>query len=111
MARAGSTYGVVIVDSPPLMAGVDPLVIGTATGALLLVLRSGTTDLPMAVSRLDSLDSLPVRAIGAVLNDVRGGGGAFRYYTYDLSAYGDLEVASTSGALRDSRPKILGGRP
>lgn len=102
MARLRAAYGVVIVDSPPLEAGVDPLVFGTVTGKLLLVLRAGATDLALALSKLEVVDALPVHAIGAVLNDVRGSD-AFRYYRYD-GAYEAESVASGAGM----RSRILG---
>jgi hypothetical protein len=40
----------------------------------------------MAEAKLKILDRLPVRVIGAVLNDVRAEG-AYQYYSY-LSGYG-----------------------
>ncbi len=85
-------HDIVIVDSPPLSAGVDALVLATATTNLLLVVRSGSTDLPLALAKLDVADAHPVRLIGAVLNDVKEHG-AFRYYTYDLSGYPEGEEA------------------
>ncbi|HEX6991816.1 MAG TPA: polysaccharide biosynthesis tyrosine autokinase, partial [Gemmatimonadales bacterium] len=39
MAALKSRFNVIIVDSPPLGAGIDPFVLGTATGNMLLVLR------------------------------------------------------------------------
>ena len=108
MARLRAAYGVIIVDSPPLAAGVDPLVLGTVTGNLLVVLRSEVTDLPLALAKLDVVDALPVRPMGAVLNDVRGGR-AFRYYRYDLSSYPQPEEVP-AGPKRDSWRNILGGR-
>jgi capsular exopolysaccharide synthesis family protein len=106
--RLRTEYSIVIVDSPPLAAGVDPLVLGTATGNLLLVLRSGATDMPLAMAKLDVADSLPVRTIGAVLNDVRRRG-AFRYHTYDLSGYGQIDGVPVGGT-RASWRKVLTGR-
>jgi Mrp family chromosome partitioning ATPase len=76
-----SGYNVVLLDSPPLGAGVDPLVLGTASGSLLVVLRSGVTDRELAEAKLDALDRLPIRILGAVLNDIRPGGHN-RYYHY-----------------------------
>jgi capsular exopolysaccharide synthesis family protein len=108
IAELRTTFGVIIVDSSPLGAGVDPLVLGTVTEDLLLVLRSGASDLPLALSQIEAVESLPVRPIGAVLNDVRGND-AFRYYTYDLAAYSvPDEEPSPSG---DGGLSILGGRP
>jgi capsular exopolysaccharide synthesis family protein len=74
-------YDAIIVDSPPLGAGIDPYVIGTATGNLLLVLRSAQTDRKMAEAKLGLLYRLPVRLLGVVLNDTDGDG-SFQYYAY-----------------------------
>ncbi len=99
-----ASYDVIIVDSPPLAAGVDPIVLGTITSNLMIVIRSGRTELEMTAAKLEGLDSLPVRIIGAVLNDVRDGG-AFRHYTYQ-----DY-VQSIGGAATPGRdgPRILQG--
>src|SRR5437867_6067814 len=35
-----ASYDVILIDTPPLGGGVDPLILGTLTGNLLLVLRS-----------------------------------------------------------------------
>ena len=89
MAALRSSYSVVIVDSPPLGAGVDAFSLGTLTGNLLMVLRLGSTDRELAEAKLDVLDRLPVRVLGAVLNDVREGSAYryYRYYSYYLPGY------------------------
>ncbi|HEX6535563.1 MAG TPA: polysaccharide biosynthesis tyrosine autokinase [Gemmatimonadaceae bacterium] len=81
MTELRARFDVIIVDSPPLGAGVDPFVLGTATGNMLVVLRTGTTDRKMAEAKLKLLERLPIRLLGAVLNDIRAQG-AYRYYTY-----------------------------
>ena len=81
VAGMRAQYGVIIVDSPPLGAGVDPFVLGTLTGNMMIVLRTGVTDREMAEAKLDVLDRLPIRVLGAVLNDIREGG-SYRYYSY-----------------------------
>ncbi len=92
-----SQYSVVIIDSAPLGAGVDPLVLGSLTGSLLLVLRTGVTDREMAAAKLDALDRLPIRILGAVLNDVKPDG-VYRYYSY-LSGYAaEDEVEAGAGS-------------
>ena len=49
------------------------------------MLRTGTTNLALARTKLTVLDHLPIRLLGVVLNDVRRGG-IYRYYSY-LSGY------------------------
>src|SRR5229473_3016745 len=72
---------VILVDSPPLSAAGDPFLLATVTRNLVMVLRAGTTDRHLALAKLDLLDRLPVRVLGAVLNDVVPEG-AYRYYRY-----------------------------
>ncbi|HET9982676.1 MAG TPA: GNVR domain-containing protein [Longimicrobiales bacterium] len=76
-----SRFRVVLVDSPPLGAAVDPLVLGMLTGNMLLVLRNGVSDRELMLSKLSALDRLPVRLLGVVLNGVPRTGG-YRYYSY-----------------------------
>lgn len=80
-----SLYSVIIVDSPPLGAGADAYTLGTITGNLVLVLRTGTTNRELAEAKIELLDRLPIRLLGAVLNDVQPRG-VYRYYRY-LSGY------------------------
>ncbi len=81
-----SGYDVILIDSPPLAAGVDPLILGTLTGTLALVLRTGYSHREVAAAKLEMLQRLPVRLLGAILNDVPAGG-AYRYYSYYLPGY------------------------
>jgi capsular exopolysaccharide synthesis family protein len=81
MTEMKSRFNVIIMDSPPLGAGIDPFVLGTATGHIMIVMRSGETDRTMAEAKLKLLDRLPIRVLGAVLNDIQAEG-IYRYYSY-----------------------------
>jgi capsular exopolysaccharide synthesis family protein len=81
-----SIYDVIILDTPPLGAGVDALGLATLAGNLLMVLRLGRTDRQLAEAKLDILRRLPLRLSGAVLNDVRNGS-EYRAYAYYLDGY------------------------
>jgi polysaccharide biosynthesis transport protein len=81
LAAIKPEYQVVLIDSPPLGAGVDPLLLGSLTGNIMLVMRTGTTDRRLAEAKLQILDRLPIRVLGAVLNGVQGGDG-YHYYSY-----------------------------
>ena len=91
-------FDVIIIDSPPLTAGVDPFVLGTLTGSLLVVLRTGQSNRGIAGAKLEVLDRLPIRLLGGVLNDVPKGAayGYYAYYSYYLPGYESPEE-------RDSR--------
>jgi Mrp family chromosome partitioning ATPase len=96
------SYDVVLVDSAPLAAGADGFALGTMTGNLVLVLRTGVSDRELAEAKLDVLNRLPVRVLGAVLNDVRPKG-IYRYYSYYLSGY---EVVDEHG---DAAARLVRG--
>src|SRR2546427_7502725 len=87
-----------LVDRPPLGAGVDPLILGTLTGHLVVVLRTGYSHRDVAAAKLEVLQRLPVRLLGAILNAVPAGA-AYRYYSYYLPGYEavDEEAERTSG--------------
>ena len=92
------SYDVILVDSPPLSAGVDPLILGTLTGHLVVVLRTGFSHRDVASAKLEVLQRLPVRLLGAILNAVPAGE-AYRYYSYYLPGYEavDEEAEQASG--------------
>ncbi len=105
LAELRGSYDVIVVDSPPLAAGVDSFIIGTVTGSLLLVLRTGHSHRDITGAKLEVLDRLPIRLLGAVLNDVPRGAayGYYAYYSYYLPGYEAVE--ETSGQA--SAPRVV----
>lgn len=101
MMELRGEYQAIIVDSPPLGAGVDPLVLASITGTLVLVLRTGITDRDLAGARLGDVERLPIRVLGAVLNDVRTSEGSYRYYAY-LPGYRAVDGPQEVPALPNS---------
>ena len=101
MNQLKSRFEVIIVDSPPLGAGIDPFVLGMATGAMLLVVRVGETDKDLTLAKLDNLRRLPIRILGGVLNDIKAGKGAYRYYNYSYG-YAEELPPETAGELQKS---------
>ncbi len=72
-------FDVIIVDSPPFIAGVDAYALGAAAGNMLVVLRQGISDRKLAAAKLTIVDRLPIRILGAVINGVPAGG-MYKYY-------------------------------
>jgi capsular exopolysaccharide synthesis family protein len=87
VASLRSTYDIIVLDSAPLGAGVDALALAKLAGNLVMVLRLGRTDRELAEAKLEILRRLPLRLLGAVLNDVRDESeyGAYAYY---MDGYG-----------------------
>ncbi|HET9949775.1 MAG TPA: polysaccharide biosynthesis tyrosine autokinase, partial [Longimicrobiales bacterium] len=81
------SYDVIIVDTPPLAAGGDAVILSTLTGNLAVVIRTGTTEKQLAQAKLDQLSRLPVRILGAILNDVDPSDAYYYYYSAYLPGY------------------------
>ena len=77
-------FSVIIVDGPPLSAGIDAFAIGAACENTVMILRHGKTDMRMARTKLGLLRRLPLRTVGVVLNDVKSMGD-YKYYGYDAT--------------------------
>jgi capsular exopolysaccharide synthesis family protein len=82
-------FSVVMIDTPPLSAGIDAVMIGAHADAVLAVLRKGRTDLDLARAKIDSFARmLGIPIVGAILNDVDREG-PYRYYTYSYDVQYD----------------------
>lgn len=81
IAQLSREYDVILVDSPPLGAGFDPFALATATVNMAVVLRAGITDRKLAKAKLATVEQLPIRVIGTILNSIKLSG-AYQYYSY-----------------------------
>lgn len=79
-------YDVILVDCPPLAAGGDAVILSGLAGSMALVLRTGSSEKQLTSSKLDMLGRLPIRILGAVLNDVEPRG-VYSYYSSYLPDY------------------------
>jgi capsular exopolysaccharide synthesis family protein len=98
-------FDVVIIDSPPLVVGMDAYALGAAAGSMLLVLRPAVTDRKLAAAKLEVLDRLPIRILGAVINSVQDGG-AYRYYGSDYT-YADTRTTDPISDLATPKGLVL----
>ena len=105
LLAAQQQFDVVIIDSPPFVAGVDAYALAAAAGNMLVVLRPGVSDRKLAAAKLEILDRLPIRILGAVLNGVPAGG-AYRYYASHYY-YGDTRPGDTIGNLATPKGLVL----
>ena len=88
LSQLSPSYDVILCDSPPLAAAVDAYLLGTLTGNVLLVVRTGQSHRELMQAKLEALARLPIRIMGAVLNDVPAGGHHSYYaYSYYLPGY------------------------
>jgi capsular exopolysaccharide synthesis family protein len=100
-------YDVILVDSPPLGAGADALVLSSLTSHLVLVVRSGETDREFTKAQIEPLSRLPVRILGVVLNDFAPDRlSGYRYYSSYLPGY----EAGAEQAEEDRRLAAVRGK-
>ncbi len=86
IALLASEYDLVLIDTPPVHAAADALILGSMSNGVLLVLRAGHSERAAAQDALRRLANVGAHVIGAVLNDpdhkVPQYGSYYYYYEY-----------------------------
>lgn len=96
-------YDRVVIDSAPVLAVSDTLLLAPHVGTVCLVVRARTTPGHAVVRALEKLRESGAKISGFVLNalPIRNGG---YYYHYQAPGYGSDEVYGASAALADEAP-------
>lgn len=87
-------YDFIMIDSPPIGAVADPLILSRSTHGVLMVVESNKTDRDQVVQSRSRLSEMNANILGAIVNklDVRRSGyGYYYYYDYN-SVYYDTEI-------------------
>jgi succinoglycan biosynthesis transport protein ExoP len=89
IAELRRRFKFIVIDSPPIMAATDAVILSALTDGVLLVVRSGTTPKEAFTRTRDLLAAVKCRLLGVVLNAVDSNAPdyyySYRYYPY---AYG-----------------------
>jgi polysaccharide biosynthesis transport protein len=100
----------VVIDSPPIMAATDAVILSVQTDGVLLVVRSGETPKEAFSRTRDLLISVKSHLLGVVLNAVDSSAPdyyySYRYYPYSYG-YGpqeSLEMGHEEAPVRSSPP-------
>jgi succinoglycan biosynthesis transport protein ExoP len=95
IAELRSKYKFVVIDSPPIMAATDAVILSVQVDGVLLVVRSGETPKEAFTRSRDLLVSVKSKILGVVLNAVDSGAPdyyySYRYYPYSYG-YGPQEA-------------------
>ncbi len=75
-----SQYDRILVDSPPVMAVTDALILAAVCDVTILVLRAGASMRKISMQAREGLASVDARVLGAVVNDVSHKGSRYGYY-------------------------------
>ena len=93
-------YKFIVIDSPPIMAATDAVILSVQADGVLLVVRSGETPKEAFTRTRDLLTSVKCHLLGVVLNAVDSSAPdyyySYRYYPYSYG-YGPQEAAEIYG--------------
>jgi capsular exopolysaccharide synthesis family protein len=95
IAELRTKYKFIVIDSPPIMAATDAVILSVQADGVLLVVRSGETPKEAFTRTRDLLTSVKSRLLGVVLNAVDANAPdyyySYRYYPYSYG-YGPQET-------------------
>jgi capsular exopolysaccharide synthesis family protein len=98
IAELRKKFKFIVIDSPPIMAATDAVILSVQTDGVLLVVRSGETPKEAFTRTRDLLNSVKCRILGVVLNAVDSNAPdyyySYRYYPYSYG-YGPQETGET----------------
>lgn len=90
LAEAKSKYGMVLVDTPPIIAVTDSSVLSTMVDGVILVIRSGQSKREAVIHAIEQLNRVEAPILGALLNGIQASNvyGSYYYYNYYHYYYG-----------------------
>jgi capsular exopolysaccharide synthesis family protein len=92
----------VIVDTAPVLAVTDTLVIAAKTDGVLIVADAGTTPRGAVAHTREQLEQVGAKVVGGILNNLRRSRATYYHYYPESYPYGVREYERTSG--RRKRP-------
>jgi len=73
---------IVVMDSPPVLAVADAVILSSLADAVLMVVRSGKTRREWAKQALNSLNQVKARVVGVVVNGITKADNSYYSYSY-----------------------------
>lgn len=104
IAELRTRYKFVVIDSPPIMAATDAVILSVLVDGVLMVVRSGETPKEAFTRTRDLLVGVKCHMLGVVLNAVDATSPdyyySYRYYPYSYGGYGREEDTRKSRKAR-----------
>lgn len=82
-------YEHILIDSPPITAVTDAVLLSQVSDSVLLVIRAGSTPKPVIQNGIEQLKNVNAHIMGAILNGIKTGRDSYYYYQYYYYYYGD----------------------
>jgi capsular exopolysaccharide synthesis family protein len=109
IAELRTKYKFIVLDSPPIMAATDAVILSVQADGVLLVVRSGETPKEAFTRACNLLTSVKSHLLGVILNDVDvsapGYYYSYRYYPYSYG-YGPREALDPLSEESPSRAAV-----
>jgi succinoglycan biosynthesis transport protein ExoP len=91
LAKAKDKFTVVLLDTPPVLAVIDPVIVSALTDSTVFVVRSGKTTRRSLVRAVEEIRKSKADILGVVFNEVRLGRQGigtpfYHYYQYEYEA-------------------------
>ncbi len=83
------SYKRIIIDTPPVNAVTDAVVLSKSVDGVVLVIKAGDTPRQVIRNAVDHLNNVNAHILGAVLNGVEMGKDKYYYYQYSYYYYGE----------------------
>jgi len=90
LKEAGTFFDYILIDTPPILAVTDAMIVGAHAGATLLTLKAGKHPLDEVRASLQRLDNAGIKPKGMVFNDIHPISARYGYHKY-LYHYGYAE--------------------
>ena len=93
---AKKSFDIILIDSPPVLAVIDPIILSSMSDSTILVVRQGKTNKKAFVKAVEELQKGASRLIGVIFNEVKlsqsGKYYSSGYYKYMEEYYADGET-------------------
>jgi capsular exopolysaccharide synthesis family protein len=83
MAEVREVFDIVLIDTPPVLAVIDPIIVSSLADAVVLVVRAGKTARKPFLNAVAELKKSNAKTIGVVFNGGRADGQNYYYTGYD----------------------------
>jgi succinoglycan biosynthesis transport protein ExoP len=107
LARLSSAADLVLVDSPPVLAVSDPLVISGLVDGVVLVAAAGSTDTRQVGRAVEQLRQVDAPLLGAVLNRFNPTKAAgYGHYSYSYRPYAPAPASAAEAPAPEPSPAV-----
>jgi len=92
-------YDIILIDSPPVLAVVDSVIVSTLADGTVFIVKTGNTTYKMLSNAIEELNKANAKVLGLVFNEIKAGRG--EYYYMDYYRYRDYSYEETEAEDAD----------